>query len=364
MRKVKLVFHVGMPKTATTYLQEKVKDISEVFYLGKDNQNRKKMFYGNIQPLHSKLFENFRAEIDSGFPNPTRNHYELIIQYAEEIIKAIKKQKETKIFVISDECIVDYGNYLGELNLMLIIGIGEYISNQISNKIKFKNVISITIRNQPSIIISLFSMKLPVRISFKEYVKRNLGDPKRGVWGAFFYSEIFSFYNSILNNNWKLVMTPYEVLEIDKNEIGFIQKVFDIQSRASLKKIKLNNYINVNSFGSGKDRINYNNRYTIAGKMGFVLLYGSRVVSKKLFNEKRVLKMFYYNLLHKLGYTLLLLDRLIKKLGMTKAKKLYISKDLIDKIENLYQEDNIKLEKKLPEYDLNKYGYIKKSKNS
>lgn len=360
MRKVKLVFHVGMPKTATTYLQEKVKDINEVFYLGKDNKNRKKMFYGSMQPIHSKLFENYRAEVDAGFPNPTKNHYKLITKYSEEIIKAIKEKKNTKTFVLSDECIVDYGNYLGELNLMLIIGIGEYISRKMSNDIKLKNIISITIRNQPSMIMSLFSMKLPIRISFKEYVKRNLGDPKRGAWGAFFYSELCHFYKSILKSNWKLVMTPFELLDIDGDEIGYIKRVFDIETRESLKKIKLKNYINVNSSGSGKNRINYNNRYTIAGRVGFIFFYGSRVVANKLLKEKRFLKRTYYSLLHRLGYYLLLLDRLLKKLGFSKAKELHVSEDSINLIVKLYNEDNINLKKELPEFDWHRYGYLEK----
>ena len=315
------------------------------------------MFYGNIQPLHSKLFENFRAEIDAGFPNPTMNHYELIKQYSEEIILAIKEKKNAHTFILSDECIIDYGNYQGELNFMIIISIGEYISKRLINNIKLKNIISITIRNQPSIIMSLYSMKLPLRMTFKEYVKRNLGEPKRGAWGAFFYSELYSFYSLILKNDWKLVMTPFELLDMDGDEVGFIKRAFDINSEKDLEKVQLKNYINVNSTGSGKERVNYNHRYTLIGKLGFIFFYGSRAVHSKLLNEKRHFKRLYYFFLHGLGHYLLLADRLIKKLGFAKDKELYASKNSLNLIENLYIKDNNELKKHLPEFDLKKYGY-------
>ena len=64
-KKIKLIFHIGRGKTATTYLQSHLSKNKDILFIGK---NIKKEFKGIVNTIHSQLFFSVRSEIDSGFP--------------------------------------------------------------------------------------------------------------------------------------------------------------------------------------------------------------------------------------------------------------------------------------------------------
>ena len=61
MRKVKLVFHVGYGKTATTSVQNKLAELPNILFLGKGIFEEKN-FEGEINDTHYQLFKTYRIE--------------------------------------------------------------------------------------------------------------------------------------------------------------------------------------------------------------------------------------------------------------------------------------------------------------
>ena len=113
MREVKIVFHVGKQKTATTYIQNNIKSTKKLIFIGKYNTPNNK-FLNKINEIHYSLFPKYPNYIKNSYNNPTRNNYKLLNNYADEIILVIKNNPLAEQIVISDECISDYYNYLSQ----------------------------------------------------------------------------------------------------------------------------------------------------------------------------------------------------------------------------------------------------------
>ena len=217
MREVKIVFHVGKQKTATTFIQKNIKSTNNLLYVGKlINKSDKKKFIGKINEIHNRLFQKYSNYLGNSFANPTRNSFKLVSEYAEEIINLIKLNPNIKQIIISDECISDYYNHLGEHNLFLIIILGNLISKKLSSEINLRKVLSFTIRNQLDIIKSFYSYNLFINNNFDDYLKNIFKKKYSYFAGSLFYFEVYSMSRLITNNEWLIKLTPYEILSIDK----------------------------------------------------------------------------------------------------------------------------------------------------
>ena len=95
-RKIKLVFHVGYGKTATTSVQNKLTEIPSVLFLGKGVFGEKKEFEGEINDLHYKLFRSYRMEAFMGFANPSRSSAALVSESADVIVKLILNSNQNQ----------------------------------------------------------------------------------------------------------------------------------------------------------------------------------------------------------------------------------------------------------------------------
>ena len=125
--KCNLIFHTGYPKTATTYVQENIKKVQGVYYLGCQYASENFRNKIPINRWHNQIFPIFRREVIGGSKNFTRNNYELICNYANFISQNILNNSSFTHFVISDEKIGDYFNAMGEYNTFLTFAIGKKV---------------------------------------------------------------------------------------------------------------------------------------------------------------------------------------------------------------------------------------------
>ena len=225
-RQVKIIFHVGNGKTATTFLQNLAQQVDEVFFFGKNTQ--RPLFQPEIlNELHYELFTAYRGDQLNSYPNPTRNSYDLIDRYATIIADTIKQNDTASCFVLSDECIGDYYNYLGELNTFIILTLGNLIEERLRDAVKIEKVFSYTIRNQLSIIESFigYNWMLSRQLPVDNLVLELLSTPHRSYCGSLFYYKRFKLIKTI-DKSWIISIVPYELLSIDKNPVGYLRNAF------------------------------------------------------------------------------------------------------------------------------------------
>ena len=360
MRKVKIVFHVGKQKTATTYIQKNIRSNEKLIFLGKfissdNDKNIKSKFLGEINNLHYLLFQKQPNSLKNNLNNPTKNNYFLISKYAKEIISIIEKNSEIEQLIISDECISDYYNYLGELNLFLIVALGNLVSSSLKNKIEISNVLSFTIRNQIDILKSFYCYSPLINESFKKFISRTLNNKYSDFSGSLFYYQVFSMLSNIVNEDWKIKLTPFEILSIDENPMKFISDSLDISPENS-GCISNKNL----AFKSNKSSNERNSSFVIKHHHTIFFEIGNYISSKMKYNILicKYFKIKYY-FLRLISFLFFLIDRIITKLfSKFLLRKYPITKLIKDSIYNTYREDNKLLNNLLKYSDLKKYGYL------
>lgn len=358
MRQLKIVFHVGKQKTATSYIQKNIKSTSSLFYIGKlINNLEKSKFTGKINEIHNNLFPKYHNYVGNSFSNPTRNNFNLISDYADEIINIIYSKPKVKQIIISDECISDYYNYLGEHNLFLIITLGNLISMRLNSDIKLIKFLSFTIRNQLDIIKSFYSYNSFIDCSFDKFLDRILKNKYSDFTGSLFYFEIYSMFNLITNNEWEIKLTPYEILSIDKNPLFFIKESLCLNDEMMncITKENLDFEINVTKTKSNSDKLIKKQFTTPFYKFISIMItrfnYKHKYKFYKLSKKNHIVNML---------KLLLFLDVLFMKLFSKFLIKEYkLSENSKSKIFNIYRYDNKLLKDLLSEFNLIKYGYFK-----
>jgi len=185
-RKIKLIFHVGYGKTATTSVQNKLAELPNVLFLGK-GVFKGKLFKGEISNLHYKLFKSYRMETIMGFGNPSRSSAALVNKIANVIVKLIEDSSQN-IIVLSDECIGDYYNYIGEWNIFLTIALANTIEEKLSaHGYEFEKVLTFTIRRQVDAIKSVIGCQpTMIQKSVDELLDCYSENLDEGIFSGFF----------------------------------------------------------------------------------------------------------------------------------------------------------------------------------
>ncbi len=360
MKELKFIIHAGRGKTGTTYIQANAQNLKDVIFVGKYYECQTR-FLGEINKIHYELFPSYRNEVLSGFDNPTKNSYELINRYVDEIIKLIFKKPNINSIILSDECISDYQNYLGELNSFLLIFLGNTLKEKLKEKYEVKNYFSLTIRNQADLLLSSFAYCPLNETSFNIFIKRILSRPYHLIGGGLFYYKCYCMYKSLAGDDWDIIFTPFEILEKDKDPISFLKSSLVLSEKeiSSLDKRLINKKINSNSTSLKKIKITRKStRSRLLFKLGRKMQNANVHAIKRTRDEKRY-TYFYYFSIFLMGKVLEKIDFYLNKLlPSRKGKQIIYTDEQLKLIKKTYLNDNSNLQLILKEYDLKKYGYL------
>ncbi len=348
----KLIFHIGRPKTASTFLQNCVNSIINCEYIGvnyKKNKYNKRV--KDLDENYRAIFKPFRRDIYGGTRNYTKSMYVEVKKFAEQILERIENNPEAKSIIISDEAIGDYYNHTAEYNVALINTIGNYIREKIGEN-KIKCCLSLTIRRQDNWLWSFFHHHHNLSGNFSKFIEERMNRDE-GVFSGLFYNECFLMYKLICDEKWSISMVPFELLSEDGNVRKFIIDTFrlneDQVGDIILKEVntkKINN------------RIKIANRFSFVGRFGFRLSEGLITYNRKSISKFSLLSNIFIKMLSNFSSFLLYIDRAYEK----KRNKVYFENnpppDLSSKIMKFYNDDNILLKQHMKDYDLERYKYF------
>ena len=356
-----IVFHIGRGKTGTTLLQSLGNQLQDVIYVGKGIDGIKNNFLGNLNVIHNELFPSLRGEIIGGFSNPSKNNMATVSHYVDELEKIIHINPEAQNLILSDECISDYQNYLGEQNTLLIIAIGNLLESRLSDRYHITKNITMTIRNQVDLIQSFYSYSGGIRISFSNFLERSFLYQKESFFGSLFFNECRELYESVAGKDWNINLIPYEILSIDGNTKEYIKQVFvlDDKNLIAINEESFSKKMNVNSkkINGKKHYIKKSN--SLFFQLGFNILY-SHNDYKKYLSHASVAKKILIISREKFGKLFLKIDFFLKKIFVYKKVNYFlICDDDKEKILKVFKDDNEKLQQSLHQFDLIKYGYLK-----
>ena len=229
MKKKLLIFHIGFPKTGTTYLQKnflKLKEIELLYHLKKHN---------NFWKLNNYLFNN---NVFSQFEINNKKNI-------EDFIKNIKKIKTSKkILLYSYEGILNPYRFNQKKNLKNFYTLIKYLKKD------YKIKILITIREQNDLIKSWYITEYDIlRNKFKDvhsFLKNEMSRKR---------INKFLDYN-LLNNNLRKYtkIQPHYIFfeDLKKKKFLFESEISNILELK--KKIKLSNEkINVTKKNENRD---------------------------------------------------------------------------------------------------------------
>ena len=217
----KIIFHIGYPRTGTTYLQEKVfPKINNINFIGKP-----------FKSTNSKIFYNFEKKIF--------NYDEIFFnENIKNIANDLKPLFKNKINLISHEGFLrntrffekKHKFYKGNnysLNLKRIYQILSFL-------IKKKNIFFlIFIRKQEDILPSYYSnfwkaeLELHPKIDFLKFIKDSLDSKKYNFSKAINYYNLFNFLSNFIPKKNIIFLNYESFFEKEKNTIKTFSSLFD-----------------------------------------------------------------------------------------------------------------------------------------
>jgi hypothetical protein len=363
---ISLVFHVGFGKTASTTIQSYLAKLSDIFFIGKDdtNKERSSIFKGELYDLHYTLFKSYRMEVIMGFANPSRSSATLLTEYADKIVQlAVASKKE--LVVLSDECIGDYYNYIGEWNVFLIIALGNMVEEKLRAKgYKVKKNLSFTIRRQLDVIKSVigYSQTLNIR-SVDQFLDCFSTNPYEGIMASYYYYSNTRLIENIADMNWSIQVVPYEILAIDHRLDTYIsrilnQKTIKVETDYGKERMNVNSSVNPNT-GKLEQILRPRNYFKATG---FRFICEGRNIYSKALKRRMLATKCWGAGLYVIGhiYSALgaLQNKFLKWLGGNKDDYVFCSEDAKKQIQETYLADNERLVRYVDENELKKFGYI------
>ena len=246
MTTIDLIFHVGRSKTATSFLQKYAAQLPDTLFVGKDEVGLACGFLSEeVRVAHYDVFPSYRIE-RANYANPSRNSYFAVERYAALIGEAWVRQSQAverpiERIIVSDECISDYANYLGEFNIALVKALSAAVEEKVGGHFaaafggqscRFSPVLSVSVREQVDLLQSFYGYSYPSLCqrfgSFSAFVQWVLAYPHLSVQGGCFYGEAILLYERILGDGFVIKAVPYELLSQGGTEGGrqFFTEVF------------------------------------------------------------------------------------------------------------------------------------------
>ncbi|WOE70347.1 sulfotransferase [Hydrogenimonas thermophila] len=302
-------FHIGLPKSATSYLQKNFFPVLNLTYLGKhyDSKIDKRDNNKDFEKLFRALF------------------YKQPFQVTEEEYNKIKNLiGHNKKILYSNEVMV--GSYTINFNN------GYQIAHHIKNGFPNSKIIYV-IRKQDDFIESLY--RQAIRNGYSHSIKKFLNykkgsfrinnyenDGQIDLFSLDYYKQL-TFYTNIFGKE-NLLVLPYELLKI--NRTLFLKKLTSFMSVEYIEPLS-------------SEKTNSQDGYILLLIMRFI----NSFISKKI--QNRLNDVLFFN---KIG----------KLLNYIPYKRKFISYELQKKIQEFYNESNKKASEKF-HLELENFGYIK-----
>ena len=341
MSQFNLVIHAGYGKTGTTWLQQNIfPNIPDCIYFGKYPEKNDllfdktlhKRFYQLFNPLYS--IKNYRS----------RNSHMLIKLLAQEISNAVlKKSENVNSAILSNESILAYGNYNGELNAYLLFRLTQLIKENLSESLDLNVVIICTIREQSSWLQSFYAYDFARQSkefdSFSDYLEYGLSHPRSREFGGLWYDEIFLVLTQLFKNN--VFFIPFELLK--ESPIRFLEYfIRPVGNPMSIESIEYTLLAQQASNQNSSSKGNYLREYSVKSKMAQYLLTLLNHRSAKNLGSTKPHFLAKFLEAHA--------NNLVKK------RSIKIDPEYKAKISKLYSESNSQLEK-LIDMNLSELGY-------
>tara|TARA_B100001059_G_scaffold236695_1_gene289141 strand:+ start:3159 stop:4136 length:978 start_codon:yes stop_codon:yes gene_type:complete len=284
---MKVFFHIGYPRTGTTFLQANIFPFhSQINYLGPKHH-----FYGDQPEVKVYLKNDLLKKITNSFK--FKNIYELktseIVQEMQKIID-INQFDQKKINLISTEKYLTYG-FKSYKEIYLI---KKYLSAKIEN-LDFQ--IFYLIRNQYDIIFSQFhhgNFLLKKQLGIDEFEKLifsldNIAETKKEVCEFFELYDYYKIYNELkeIFGEKNIKILEYENFKEDPQD--FFSRLSKI---LNIKNSEINNLLNkhkLNALNQNQNQLIVENSITIFLGNLFKKLNLNKIIPKFL---KRKIKIF------------------------------------------------------------------------
>jgi len=350
IRNIRLIFHVGFGKTATTWMQKQIfsniaLNEKNCIYLGKLRDSGI-MLDDRFNKLHYELFSSLnRPKQYRG-----RNSTKLVNSYAKVISCKITNKfnsinsKDWGNVIVSNESIAGYGGYDAELNLFLLKNVIEKIRVNLGDSFHLDEQILVTFREQASLLQSHYAYDyyhLSGRFkTFDKFIEYGLNNHHNDIFGSLWIDEIIQFISDIFGKD-SVMFVPYELLKENEREF-LIQTVVNL---GIVPKTKINKYLNLK-----KENTNY--KKEIKGNF----IRDVSKITKLIVYLSKYSKFFPQTILSFAKYIYIS----IKKKQKTVIKgELVMTQKQRESIRNLYSYSN-SVASKMTSFDLGKLGYAVK----
>ena len=237
------IIHGGYGKTATTFLQKNIfAHLDDVLFLGKHPDE--KMLTEEIHALYYALFPSFVGA--DKFSIHACNSSLLIHKLGDILIREMKESTK-KIIVLSNENLIDYGDYNGELNQFLLLKLYRYLQDHCEEQIDFK--VMMTLRNQKEHLKSCFAYdytNLKNRFkTFESLILYGMKYPHKAIFGGYHYDIIFDDMQNIFGSG-NVRFFIYEKMKEDTR--AYLDDILNfIGTRQDIDTLNYKQKVNVNS---------------------------------------------------------------------------------------------------------------------
>lgn len=224
-----ILIHVGLGKTATTWLQSCFAKLPNTFYIGTSPFHPG---LPKINELHRELFIDFDSITDPWLR--ARNSRFVVKKYAKMVADQIKTQlnlgNKIDLIILSEERIADYGLYNAELLVAMLPSLISILEDEINstpiiqkqdqNETKkthfpFHKHLLFTTREQISFLQSYYAFnyfRLCRRFpNIDTFLTHGIDHNTAGIFGGLWFNEIKKFYGELLPD-WDTIFVPFEFL--------------------------------------------------------------------------------------------------------------------------------------------------------
>lgn len=337
----RFIVHGGYGKTATTFLQKNVfSHLNDVLYFGKLQDGN--MLFDELQRIYYTIFPSFSGMSINDIR--ARNSSLLIPLFGDILLREMKQAKKN-IILLSNEALIDYGNYNAELNQFLLLKLFRYLQDNYDELIEFK--VMMTIRNQKESLKSFYAYDfthLKGRFdSFEQFIKYGLENECKTIFGGYHYDLVLEDMQDIYGSE-NVRFFVYEKMKEDVR--AYLYDILEfIGTNQRVDCLDYTQKVNVNA-NEGVHRIR-------EVKHGFI----ASVFMKMYQYSKAILQpLETVNLFQKLKNIIqTYCNKSVKVVDRGRLRD--FPHEMITGIDNMYRNSNSRLSQML-NTELERYGYI------